>query len=85
VEAGSDIWVIDRAELQHNHNPQTLEFFKAQEEKNIDLDQKVYITMSFMKNPKINGAEIRKKYKEQFPDAPNMFGKKVQNMLQILR
>ena len=38
-----------------------------------------------MKNPKINGAEIRKKYKEQFPDAPNMFGKKVQNMLQILR
>lgn len=38
-----------------------------------------------MKNPKVNGAEIRKKYREQYPDAPNMFGKKVQNMLQILR
>lgn len=33
----------------------------------------------------MNGAEVRRHYKSQFPNEPEMFGKKVQNLIQILR
>lgn len=62
-----------------------MDFFLSQQSKNIDLEQKVFITECFSNNTLINGAEIRKKYKDQYPNRENMFGKKVQNMLQILR
>lgn len=49
------------------------------------VEQKVFITMSYKANSAINGAEVRKLFSSQYPLQTPMFGKKVQNLLQILR
>lgn len=57
----------------------------SQRQKEITEEQRQFITDEFLKNPKVNGAEVRRHYKFKFPNEPEMFGKKVQNLIQILR
>ena len=47
----------------------------------MNTDQKIFLTLCYKQNNEINGAEVRRKFKEQFPGQPNLYGKKVQNML----
>ena len=45
----------------------------------------MFITQEFNKNNAINGAEVRKRYHQKYGQVGDMFGKKVQNLLQLLR
>lgn len=69
--------MLDRAELQHNHEPQSLDFFQLQQMKEITEAQRHFISQLFRKNPKVNGAEVRRIYRKTHPNEPDMFGKKV--------
>lgn len=75
--SSDDSWILDRCELQHNHKPQSLEFYSASRQKEITEEQRQYISDEYKKNPLINGAEVRRSYKLKFPNQPEMFGKKV--------
>lgn len=76
-----DLWILDRADLRHNHEPQSLQFYKQQQSKEINESQRAFISYLFMINPRINGAEVRRIYRETNSNMPDLFGKKVQNLL----
>lgn len=85
LKAGIDEWVIDKADLQHNHQPHSVDFMVNNKTKEITEEQRNFIASMYNQNNQINGSELRKAYRMLYPDEPDMFAKKVQNLLQDLR
>jgi len=75
------VWILDRADLRHNHEPQSLLYYTQLQNKEINDSQRAFITYLYEMYPQINGAEVRRIYRDHHPNMPELFCKKVQNLL----